>query len=322
MGAIEHQLGAAVESTWGTAVTPNRFLEFVSEGLERRQTTTQSNGIRTGRRYGGQGRRITRHDAGGPVSFEVATEGFGFLFEHLLGAVATVEDVPSTVYSHTFTPGTLTGKSLTLQKGVQKTDGTVQAFTYPGAKIVSGDFKIAADGLLMFDAEFDAQQEETATGLAAASYATPTIFSYSEGTVKVGGATKGNVRSVGSLKITNNLLTERFFLGNAGTKDEQTNVPFDSIAGALDVEFQNTSDFYDLFVADTATEIELEFVGPQIAGGHFATLTITVADGRFEGETPKVSGPELVFQNVPFVGLDPAAGDAVTIVYKTLDATP
>lgn len=321
MGDIKHQFGLAPEVTWGTAVTPSRFLEFTTESLQRRQNVAVSAGIRSGRRYGGQGRRITRHDAGGSVTTEVAQSGFGILFEHLLGDVDSTNPVGS-VHEHTFTPGTLLDKSLTLQKGVDEGDGDVQAFTYPGSKILSADFSVAQDGLLMATWEFDSRQEETATALATASYNDPVIFTYSEGTLSIEGTPKANVRSVSSLRIVNNLLTERFFLGNTGLKDEQTNVPFDSLGGTLDVEFQGIADFYDLFAADTSAELDLVFAGGQIEGAHNYTLSINIADVRFEGETPQVDGPELVYQNIPFVGLDPETGDAVEIVYKTDTAAP
>lgn len=328
MGDISHQFGFAEESTYGTIVTPNRFLEFVNESLERRQQTAVSNGIKSGRRYGGQGRRITRSDAGGSVGFEVAQAGFGLFFKHLLGSVATAQPDATndpTVYEHTFTPGTLTGKSLTLQKGVEKPDGTVQAFTYEGSKVVSAEFSNDQDGLLMLDLEFDCEAESTATALAAASYTTPTVFTYSEGSLEIDDSVLANVRSVGSLGIQNNLLTERYFLGNSGLKSEPINVPFDTIGGSLDVEFQNLTNFYNLFTADTAAKLELIYIGGVIAGGTGSfnyELHITIADVRFEGETPKISGPELVYQNIPFIGLDPSSGDAVTILYRTTDSTP
>lgn len=328
MGQIEHQLGFAEESTYGTPVTPTRFLEFTTESLERRQNVQSSEGIRSGRRYGGQGRRITRNDAGGSITFEVAQAGFGKFFEHLLGAVSTSQPDAAndpTVYEHVFTPGTLTGKSLTLQKGVDTPSGTVEPFTYPGSKIVSADFSNDQDGLLMLDLEFDAQQEETTTALATASYTAPTIFTYAEGTLEVDDVVKANVRSVGSLQVVNNLQTERYFLGNSGQKVEPINVPFDELSGTLDVEFQNTTDFYDLFAADTAAKLELFYVGGAIPGGTGSfdyELHITIDDVRFEGETPKIGGPELVFQNIPYVGLDNASGDTINILYRTDDSTP
>ena len=321
MGDIAHQIGFAEEPAYGSTQTPDHFIEFTAESLERRNNIATSNGIVTGRRYGGQGRRVTRNDAGGTINVEIATTDFGILFEYLLGT-STTSTVTTGVYLHTFTPYSLTGKSMTFQKGVQEPDGTVQAFTYPGSKIVSGDFSIDQDGLLLGQFEIDAEQEETSTSLASASYNTPTIFTYSEGTLNVDSSPLANVRSVGSLSVVNNLLTGRYFLGNAGLKSEPINVPFDQLTGSLDVEFQNLTDFYNAFAADTSVELNIEFVGDTIATGHSYTLGFTIADVRFEGETPKISGPELVFQNIPFVGLDPSSGAAITIYYKTSDSTP
>lgn len=322
MGDIAHQLGFAEQTDWATQATVNRFIEFTQETLERTNTIATSNGIRSGRRYGGQGRRVARQSAGGTVTTEIATKGFGMLFKHLLGDVATVNT--STAYTHTFTPASLLDMGLTLQKGVQQSDGTVQPFTYPGTKIVSADFSVDQDGILLCTWTFDSKQELTATALAAASYASPfKVFTYSEGAVLVDSVEVASVRSVGSVSIVNNLLVDRVFLGNNGLKSEQINTPFDSISGNLDVEFQDPADFYTAFAADTSVELVLEFVGAQIAAtGLFETFRITIADARFEGETPQVSGPELVYQDIPFVGLDPASGDAVTIEYITTDTTP
>jgi hypothetical protein len=323
MGDVKHQWGVGEQVDWDTPITPNRFFEFVSETHQHERNIAVSQGIRSGRKYGGQGRRETRRWATGTLNTEVATSGFGLFFKHLLGDVATVEDEVGDAWTHTFTPDSaaLVDTGLTLQKGVMRSDRTVEPFTYPGSKIVSAGFSIDEDGLLMCSFEFLSREEETTTALASASYATPKIFTYAQGALKVDSTTMANVRSVGSLQIGNNYI-QRWFLGNQGLMSEPTNVPFDTLAGNLDVEFQNNSDFYDLFVADTSAELELEFVGDIIAGTTSETLRITVADTRFEGETPKIGGPELIYQGVPFVGLDPASGAAVTIEYTTDTATP
>jgi hypothetical protein len=322
MGDILHQWGVGEQVDWATPITPNRFFEFTSETESFQRNIAVSNGIRSGRKYGGQGRRETRRWAEGTLNTEVATSGFGLFFKHLLGDVATVEDEVGEAWTHTFTPDSagLLDSGLTLQKGVDFS-GTVQPFTYPGAKIRSANFSIDQDGLLMCDWDFLAREEETSTALATASYATPKIFTYKEGALKIDSVTKANVRSVGSLQITNNL-PQRWFLGNSGLMSEPINQPFDSIAGSLDAEFQDAADFYDLYVADTSVELILEFVGDIIAGTTSETLRITIADTRIEGETPQISSPEFVYQTVPFIGLDPASGAAVTIEYTTDSATP
>lgn len=321
MGDIGHQFGFKKEVTWGTPVTVDRFIEFTSDGLERQNVYATSNGIRAGRRFGGQARRIARQNALGSVTYEVATKGFGLFFEQLLGGTSSVNTV-GTVWTHTFTPGTVYGKSMTIQKGVDVPGGTAQAFTYPGAKTRSLDFSIAQDGLLLMTADFVAKQELDTTALAAASYTAPTVFTYSEGVVKKNTVNIAAVRSIPSLMIANNFNTDRIFMGNVGLIEEPINEPYDTISGSLDVEFRNLTDFYDLFQADTSFELEVVFTGGLIEGAHNFTLTIRINDCRVEGETPKMTGPEYVFQTIPFIGLDHASEPAVEIIYKTTDTAP
>lgn len=321
MGDIGHQFGFKKEVTYGTAVVVDRFVEFVSESMERSNTIATSNGLRSGRRFSPGSRRIARESAAGTVTFEVATKGFGLFFEQLLGATSSVNTV-GTVWTHTFTPGTIFDKSMTIQKGVDIAGTTAQAFTYPGTKVQAIDFSVAQDGLLMMAVDFDARQELDSTALAAASYTTPKIFTYSEGVIQKNDVTVASVRSVPSIRIANNLDTERFKMGNTGLKDQPINQPFDEISGNLDVEFMNLTDFYDLFQADTAFELALLFEGAIIEGAHKETFKLTIADCRVEGETPKVGGPEYVYQTIPFVGVDHATLPAVEIIYKTTDTVP
>lgn len=326
MGALAHQLGFKAETTWGTAVVVDRFIEYTAEGLELRRNIGGSDGIRPGTRYGrGSTRRITRQWAEGTTTHEVATTGYGLLLtSHLLGEVTTTL-VETGVSKHTGTPGTLTGKGITLQKGVEKVDGTVQAFTYPGAKIVSADFSNDKDGVLQVALGWDAKQELTATALATASYTAPRVFHYGQGVLKFAGTTVANVRTLNSLAVVNNLDTDRYFLGQSGLKSEPINRPRDTISGSVDIEFANLTDFYDRFAADTSFQLILEYTDDVLIGAtQYPILRITLADCRLEGETPKVSGSDAypVVASVPFSAWDPASGNAITIEYQTTDAAP
>ena len=48
MGAMDHQLGVANESTYGTAVTVSRFFEYESEGIEESYGRTEGDPLRLG----------------------------------------------------------------------------------------------------------------------------------------------------------------------------------------------------------------------------------------------------------------------------------
>lgn len=330
MGAIQHQFGFSEEVTYGTAVAPSRFLEFTSESLARQQNIGGSDGIRPGTSLGrGSTRRITRNWAEGNVSFEVPTVGFGVFFEQLLGTVALSQpDIPNSptvwlqTHTRTLAGGTDTAApSLTLQKGVEKNDQTVQQFTYPGSVVRGINFSNGQDGVLKADVDFLSQQEETTTALATASYTAPTVFHYAQGLVKIGGTTIGNVRSVGSVNIQNNLVP-RFNMGNSGLMDAPINRPKDTISGSFDIEFANLTDFYTAYAADTSVEVILEYTGAVITDDETELLRITLADGRIEGDTPTISDTDIVVTSVPFSAWDPTSGESVTIEYQGTDAAP
>lgn len=326
MGSINHQFGYKQETTYGTAVTVDTFVEFTSESLRRQQNIGGSDGIRPGTRFGrGSTRRITRNWAEGTVNFEVATEKFGSFFKVGLGAVSTGQPEATnsnTVYLHTFTPGTLTGKSLTLQKGVEANDGSVDAFTYPGSKIQALDFSLDPDGVLQLAVDFLARQEVTSTALASASYTAPDVFHYAQGAVLVDDVTNANVISFSSVRYANNFPTDRLFkLGNSGLMSEPLNRPRDVISGNLRIEFADLSQFYNAFAADTSVEIRLDFIGDLIDNTYANELKITIADCRFEGETPQVSDTDVVVVDVPFTAWDPTSGNAFTIEYQNTEST-
>lgn len=325
--AYQMQFGVAEEVTYGTPVTVNRFFEFLpGETLDRQQTVLNSQALRKGRTYGdGSKRVITKRSGGGSIGFEVGSNQFGLFFKHMLGSVATVQPDAGnspTVYMHTFTPGTLIGKSMTLQKGVEKVDGTAQAFTFHGSKITEWEIGVGVDEMCVLNLTFDAEDVDTSTGLAVASYTDYDLFHFGQGVIKVGGATIGNVSS-GRIRGINALNVERYFLGQLGLKSEPLEADLRQITGEVTAQFANLTDFYNRFTNDTPTEIIMEFVGPVISDDETQLLRITVADVRLTGEVPKVSDADVATSTLPFEAYAPAGGGpAITIEYQTTDTTP
>ncbi|MFX6019421.1 hypothetical protein ABTF08_21325, partial [Acinetobacter baumannii] len=71
-------IGFKKESTYGTAVVPDRFLEFTSETIDFDRTFYQGNGMRPGSRLARSNRRALVKDGGkGDIELEVPTRGLG-----------------------------------------------------------------------------------------------------------------------------------------------------------------------------------------------------------------------------------------------------
>src|SRR5690606_18707867 len=184
----------------------------------------------------GSRRVLTKHDAGGTIGFEVADKQFGLLFEHMLGAVNTSQpdavNDPN-VYEHMFTPGALSvNRALTMQKGVEKTDGSVQAFSYHGCKITEWEFSIAVDQILNLELTVDAEEESTSEGLAVASYPDIELFHFGQATLEVDGSPIAIV-SDATVAGSTGFKVDRYFLGQTGKKLEPRENALRTITGTL-----------------------------------------------------------------------------------------
>ena len=151
------QLGIAAETTYGTFVAPTKFVEFTKENLVLKKTTAQSAGIAAGRLLPLSARRVlTRREAQGSIEFEVTNKSMGLLLQALMGtSVTPVQQATSTAYLQTHTLADTAGKSLTVQKGVPLTSGTVTDKTFLGCKVTSGEFSCEVGGMLTATFEFD-----------------------------------------------------------------------------------------------------------------------------------------------------------------------
>lgn len=300
---LSGQLMMKAETTVGTAVTPDTGFEYNSEGLELTKNVVQGQGIRAGIMYNRARRRAyTTRTAGGPINLDVPSTGADLLFKQMFGAV-------SGTTTKTYTPAALTGQSLTIQKGVPQTDGTVKPFTFSGCKFSAWTLACEVGGILTLDLTVDAWDAVTSTSLVTASYTAADIFHFAEGTVKIGGATVANVRSF-STTTEIGMKTDRYFFGSAGKKAEQTENDYRNTTGTMETEFVNQATIYDLFAADTQTSTELTFVTP---GG--ATLDLTIPAIHFDGETPKVGGPDVVGLTAGFTAGDDGTNPVISLAY-------
>lgn len=306
---ISAQFGYKLESTYGTAVTVDRFVPLLSESLEHQIERVESDAIRAGRYVLDSADWIAGTQApGGSVELELYDQTVGGLFTAALGSVATSGADP---YTHTFTPGSTTGKSLTVQVGKPDISGTVTPFTYAGCKVSGWSIDVTAGELAKMSLDLAAQSVTTGTALAAASYdAALRPWSWADGALTIGG-TAVPVSSA-SFSASNPMADARYFLGS-----DQRSEPLDNglreITGEITVEFDGLAQ-YERFVNGTTAAVVLAFTAGALS------LTIT-ANCRFDGSTPTVSGRDLLSLSLPVkcVGTSDAAAFEVELVNN--DAT-
>lgn len=326
VGALGYQTiwNTGVESVWGTAVIPDRSYELLpSESIERKPVVITRGGMRGGSlaAFPETRRIITGQTVDGSVDLEVLPVSMGRFFQQLMGGTPTFTQVGATpAWTHVYGLGPVSGasRSLTIQKVVRDPAQTVvQTLTQSGCKITSGEFSIAANGLLALKMAIDGRQEVTTTAAAAAAYAASNVdpFHFAQATLSVNGSPVLNVGTA-TVKVDRKLKVDRRYLGNLGFKDEQVEDNRPALSGSLTGDVIDVT-LYNLFATDGGGTLTLTFTGGPVTGAPASnnTLTITVPLIHLTAGTPKVSTPGLLSEAYPWVS---DAGGA-TITYLTSD---
>lgn len=314
------QFGMVAEVTYGTAVVVTRFLEIQEESLKNDVQYLFSRGtkdlVTRSSRY-----RAYSKGCGGGVKFEVMNKGFGLLFKQLFGGSTIAQVGVTTEWVQTFTPDLAAGKTgvmATMQVGRPSVDGTVRAFTYKGVKSLEFEFSSELDGPLLLDVTVDAQSEDTAIALAAASYPTdPASFIFIDGALTID-AVAAYVKAA-KVKGKWSLDTDRRFLGAITTKKEPIANGELEITGELTLEFESLVE-YNKFVNGTLSALVLTWSFGTITGA--ATpykLTMTLPKVVYTGETPVVGSSEVLMLTLPFKALYDGTNPAWTLEYRSSD---
>lgn len=153
------QIGYAVETVAGTAVTVTKFVPLVKETLKSDRGRVESEANIASRRVLDAGMWNGGNiDVGGDVQHELYNKNLGALFTGLFGTVGSTSGPVSSLYTHTW-PAVGEPKPLTIQKGVPGVAGVVHPFTYAGSMIAEAEFACKAGEIVTFGATTAAMTE-------------------------------------------------------------------------------------------------------------------------------------------------------------------
>lgn len=326
MAALDHQLGFANESVYGTAAVATRFFEYESEAISEEYGRTEGDPLRTGSPVI-RSDRFTPYFVGasGTVSMAVLTKGFGYFLQHMLGAVATTGPAEISAYTHTGTVGELFGKSFTAQVNRPfHPSGTNQPFTYEGGKVSSWTLANAVDGNLMLDLECDFEQVSTATALATASYPTAMEpLTWAGGVVEIGGV----AYDVDEIEIgwNNGLATDRHKIRGNTNKKEPTSARREgtfSISADFDSLTQRNRAYADTRAGALAA-LTAKWTAPTLLGTTIKpSLTVTIPAVRFDEWSGATGGTEAITQSLSGVIRYDGTNSPITVAYVSADTTP
>ena len=319
---IGAQLGFKKETTWGTAVTVDRFLDMLSESIESEVETL-------GEVFLGQhnlttaAARTIEKGAAGDIEVPVMTKGMGGLFELMLGSVASAQVGGTAEYTHTFTQDTAGHRGLgaTVQVGRPMNDGTVQPFTHAGSKVTGWELSLEANGSLVLTVSWAFATVATGTALASPSYVTGrSQFVAGNATLSWGG-TDICVRQF-TVSSDRDIDLERYCTSSSVRKEPLLTGPIGYQVEA-EGEFSSLAAYQD-FVAGTQRELVIDIEGPQIpTTSNPYKIVITFAAARLiDSATPTVEGPEILTQPLTFEALSNGSDPIIELVYHTDDVTP
>jgi hypothetical protein len=310
----QSRLAFGVESAYGVRAAPDRSLEFRSESLSASKNRIESEALRSSEFSPRWGKGT--EGVAGDVVFELADMGFGFLFEHALGAVATTELVLGEAYRHRFTPGDMHPKSLT----AQVVRGGDVPFDYTGLKVTSLEMACSVGEIAVLTANFAGRAEQTDQTAHVEAFPDGfDLFTFVHGTIELGGA-EIPVNQAG-WTLENSLDIDRHRLGSAHRRVPQRS-GFRQLTGSFNADFQDLT-HYNRFVSGEHAALTLNFEGGPIGtSGEFAAFVLRT-EVRTDGNTPTVQGPQEIRQELEWRAFPSTAlPDTVEIDYVTSDATP
>lgn len=320
---IGGQLGMKAETTYGTYIAPDRFLEFISEGLKYNRDKIKSNAIRRGSTVQRTGRWATnKKGGGGPVNYEVATKGFGLPLKHAMGTSVITTPVGATLARrHRYTLGDLDDLSLTIQKGVPDVGGVTRAFSFLGCVCTEWELSVEVDGLVLFNPMYDARDMVTDQALATASFpAGDELFGYQQCAITIGGGPEAPT-SV-TLNCGHQMATDRYKVRAQTTKDRPVLAGERDLGGSLTFEFESMVQANRFLQAAPGAELPVTFTatGDEIdVGVNAYALAAQFSAVVFDGDIPVIEGPEVVTITAPFEAADNGTEPPLILDYTTTD---
>lgn len=321
-------VGLAKESTFGTAVTPTRWLEFtepkpftIDRGIK------QGAGLRPGSRVARAARRVkTIRQASGDITVEAFSKGLGLLLEACMGSgVSTLVTAPT--HQQVYSLADVL-PSHTIQFGVPNSAGTIRPLTFSGCTVSAWELGGAVGDIATLKTTWDARNWTTATAYTSPSYPTGgNLFTVESATINTGTVTMPTATALGSggtplagvrdfkIAMSNAIVNDRFFMNNAGLKDQQlpgTRLP----TVELNVEYKDNT-LWDALEANSDLSLVITLVGPLGLGSE--TLQVVIPDLELDEGLPEGGPDAIASQAIKMVGLDNLTQAPIVMVSRTSD---
>jgi hypothetical protein len=324
-------VGHAKESTYGTGVTPSRFLEFTNPkpfAIDR--GVKQGAGIRVGSRVARSARRfMTTKQAQGDIEVELFSKGLGLALEACIGA-GTSTLVSGTTYQQNIVFAD-TLPSHTIQFGVPNATGTIRALTFAGCVVSSWELGGAVGDIATLKTSWDARSWTTATAYATPSYvAGGNLYTVEDATIYSGTLTAPTTTALGSaltavagvkdfkVSVDNALVADRVFANGGGLKSlplPGTRQP----SVEMNIEY-GADTLWDALEADSELTLVITLVTSGALSTGVETVQIIIPAVKPDDGLPEGGPDQIASMAMKFTGLDNlSAAQPLWVVVRTSD---
>jgi hypothetical protein len=334
MAGFDAFCGVKKETTVGTAVVVDRWLELSKESIQGDYARIESDGIRAGSRARRSNRFVPwTKGAKGDLEIDLLSAGHGFLLEAMLGSVSSSGPVDG-AYTYTATPGSLHGKSWTMQIGRPDLNDVVYAFTYNGGKVDTWELSSKPDELLSLKSTWSFAGESAGTaasGSGATNRQIPVwtrtdnaeLLSFLGGSVLIDDV-EAQLTDL-SIKFDSGLKTDRFVLAPIRRAEPIQN-DFLKVEIDATMEFDTMAHVNKVVAttpAGTLASLTASWQAPTSIGSGSTkpSLSVAVPCLRWDGDMPNVDGPKALELKLKGVGLWNGTDNVISLAYVTGDAT-
>lgn len=314
------QFGLKAESSWGTAVTPDRFYYFDSDTVKANIQKVRLRGLGSGV-FDRTAMQVTNvFNYAGTTTHDVFDKSFGVLLKACMGGAAIAQVGGTTEYKQTFTPHATghQGNHYTVQIGTPGTDGTVRVRTYDGGKVMGWELKSGENDSVKLVINWFFRSCVTNTALASASYAsgwTPYVFSDCAWTLN----SSSIVVKSWSIKGDNGLFADRRGMSQVLALEPIQTGPMRYTASLEAESFVDLTN-YAAMLAGTQWPAVLTITGDTIPSeSNPFKLVATFAAADLEGETVSVPGEGILPETLNLMGLYNGTDPLFKVEYHSTD---
>lgn len=318
---IKSHLGVGEESTWGSVVTRDGFIEFNSESLAKNIGRIESRPIN---RRGVLSTRVVQGgiSVDGDIVFDATFGGAWLkLLKHNMGLVTTSQpDITNapTAYNHAFTIDDSPYTGLSIEVYRDSSDFATEpsyAHLYVGCKVNSMEFSCDVDGLLSVTAGIIGK-DESRGAKSTPTYTTSKVAAYHQGSIKWNGGDVGVNKF--SLRIGNGL-EPRPTIGSRYTREPFFGDLID-VSGSMEMEFTSWAQ-YDDFVAATQRTFEAYFEGDNLGGGIYYMIKMACAISLLNNVRVVADSPGRIMIACDFKAYRTSSANELQVDVRNIDSS-